>query len=263
MTKSIRRPQAGFTLIELLTVIAIIGILAAIIIPTVGNVQTKAQQTADGSNLRQIGQSALIYAQDNKTRLPSKNLNPTSGVSFARPTSSNTNTTNVHLWAASLAVSTGLNDARMWISRVDQGLPNGDDAPNANVSSVVNGAKDNFTPGFDQAYLAYSVVGGLSSSDPATTPIAFTRGLNTNGAWDLTAGAYKDDGGFIYFMGGNVARYRNLGTTDGVDGDGELIGTDGNKTNNILRTIKPSRSVYANGNTGNTAAANGVPGTGS
>jgi prepilin-type processing-associated H-X9-DG protein/prepilin-type N-terminal cleavage/methylation domain-containing protein len=61
--------QSAFTLIELLTVIAIIGILAAIIIPTVGKVRESARKAQSLSNLRQIGQAVIMYAQDNKDRL--------------------------------------------------------------------------------------------------------------------------------------------------------------------------------------------------
>jgi len=67
------RPRASrraFTLIELLTVIAIIGILAAIIIPTVGRVRDSAARTDCASNQRQIGQALLLYAQDNRQNLP-------------------------------------------------------------------------------------------------------------------------------------------------------------------------------------------------
>ncbi|NDC74549.1 prepilin-type N-terminal cleavage/methylation domain-containing protein [bacterium] len=60
----------AFTLIELLTVIAIIGILAAIIIPTVGRVRAAARMTTDMSNLRQIGQAAAGYVSDNKGAMP-------------------------------------------------------------------------------------------------------------------------------------------------------------------------------------------------
>ncbi|MDR1284531.1 MAG: prepilin-type N-terminal cleavage/methylation domain-containing protein [Opitutaceae bacterium] len=65
------RPAShAFTLIELLTVIAIIGILAAIIIPTVGKVRQTAQRAACASNLRQIGTAVIAYATDNKDWLP-------------------------------------------------------------------------------------------------------------------------------------------------------------------------------------------------
>ncbi|AHF89715.1 hypothetical protein OPIT5_05210 [Opitutaceae bacterium TAV5] len=60
---------SGFTLIELLTVIAIIGILAAIIIPTVGRVRETAKASACASNLRQLAAACLLYANENKDRL--------------------------------------------------------------------------------------------------------------------------------------------------------------------------------------------------
>ena len=44
--------RSGFTLIELLTVIAIIAILAAILIPVVGSVRASARSSVCQSNLR-------------------------------------------------------------------------------------------------------------------------------------------------------------------------------------------------------------------
>lgn len=49
-----RAPRGGFTLIELLTVIAVIGILAAIIVPVLGRVRVKAASAKSASNLRQL-----------------------------------------------------------------------------------------------------------------------------------------------------------------------------------------------------------------
>jgi prepilin-type N-terminal cleavage/methylation domain-containing protein/prepilin-type processing-associated H-X9-DG protein len=65
-----RAPRTAFTLIELLTVIAIIGILAAILIPTVGKVRTAARKVQCVSNQRQLALGVLAYAYDNKGRLP-------------------------------------------------------------------------------------------------------------------------------------------------------------------------------------------------
>ncbi|AHF90406.1 N-terminal cleavage protein [Opitutaceae bacterium TAV5] len=65
-----RRPRSAFTLIELLTVIVIIGILAAIIIPVTVKVRSSARRVQCVSNLRQIGIGIANYVTDNKGILP-------------------------------------------------------------------------------------------------------------------------------------------------------------------------------------------------
>ena len=74
--RSVAIRASGFTLIELLTVIAIIGILAAIIIPTVGKVRIAAKGSQCLSNLRQMGMGVNLFAADNRGRLPRVGLNP-------------------------------------------------------------------------------------------------------------------------------------------------------------------------------------------
>lgn len=65
-----KQSSSGFTLIELLTVIAIIGILAAILIPVVGRVRESARAVQCVSNLRQIGQGIHLYAEAHRGNAP-------------------------------------------------------------------------------------------------------------------------------------------------------------------------------------------------
>jgi prepilin-type N-terminal cleavage/methylation domain-containing protein len=60
----------AFSLIELLTVIGIIGILSALLLPALARAKNGARSVACIGNLHQIGLALNIYVQDNRDRLP-------------------------------------------------------------------------------------------------------------------------------------------------------------------------------------------------
>lgn len=70
MKKETSSHTHGFTLIELLTVIAVIGILAAILIPITSRVRESARASQCRTNLRQISVATLLAMQDNRSRFP-------------------------------------------------------------------------------------------------------------------------------------------------------------------------------------------------
>jgi prepilin-type N-terminal cleavage/methylation domain-containing protein/prepilin-type processing-associated H-X9-DG protein len=59
----------GFTLIEILVVIAIIAILAALLLPALGNAKAKALATACANNIKQLSEALQLYADENEDLL--------------------------------------------------------------------------------------------------------------------------------------------------------------------------------------------------
>ncbi len=57
--------RAGFSIIELLTVIAIIGILAALIFPVMGSARKKARETQCITNMQEIHRALKLFKNDN------------------------------------------------------------------------------------------------------------------------------------------------------------------------------------------------------
>lgn len=68
--RTLRRPTRGFTLIELMVVLAIIGVLAALIVPNVLGRADEARVTAARTDVGHLMQALKLYRLDNQ-RYPS------------------------------------------------------------------------------------------------------------------------------------------------------------------------------------------------
>ncbi len=231
MKNSKRRSDAGLTLIELLTVLAILGILLAIIIPTVGGARESAQRAVDASNLRELGKAALIYAADNRDALP----NPQQA---SRPVAGSNE--RYWQWFGQLARYGGFNDPALLISDLDSAIDQ------TAVPLLVLDPTVSSPPTLDAQLTAlgttsFNVVAGIRVNDRPTTPIAFTRGLTTAGTWselgssddDPNRGVYGETGGHIVFLGGNVEFFSAI--------ENQLVGNNGRPTSNLRQAV-PNRT---------------------
>lgn len=216
----------GFTLIELLTVIAIIGILAALIFPTIGKVRETAQRTVDANNLREIVKAASIYAADNNDRLPDPTV-----VAAQYPGLG----AGPYAWAGILAQRGIVTDPTFYFAKND---PFFNGSYPAAIVDPTNHA--NLSAEFGSRTLSFEFVGGLRMGDAPSTPVAYTRGLQVTGLWDATSGTYKDTGGHVAFLGGNVQFYPNLTETDS-----RLTLTNGAKGTSVRQAIPVTARIYA------------------
>ena len=81
---SSRRSHPGFTLIELLVVVAIIAVLTAMLLPSLSKAREQAKRVQCQSNLRQIYNGFVMYANEFKDRIPPVGNSATAGKGWHR-----------------------------------------------------------------------------------------------------------------------------------------------------------------------------------
>ncbi|MAB76403.1 MAG: hypothetical protein CMO47_08095 [Verrucomicrobiales bacterium] len=66
-----RTARSGFTMVEILVVVAILGILVAILVPSLGRAKQIAEAMVNTTNLKNIATATLAWAGDHGNKLPS------------------------------------------------------------------------------------------------------------------------------------------------------------------------------------------------
>jgi prepilin-type N-terminal cleavage/methylation domain-containing protein len=233
---TVSRQRKGFTLIELLTVIAIIGVLAAVLFPGVQGVMRSAKKNSALNKLRSIGQGYMNWAQGGKVMV--KTGTWVSGGAVATKTSE---------YAANLAVGAALDSGELWFVDGDAMLEKNTIVLMPKNVIRVSGTTNIIDPAFTTAITqgtgtSWTVYSGTSSGlvGSVAVPLAWTRGLNNAGSWPqadgtATGSVWGSEGGHIVYGDGHVSWV----TDTLVTGQNYFTKTDGTPTANWLE----SRSV--------------------
>jgi len=227
-----RSARRGFTLVELLTVIAVIGILAAILIPSVSSVRKSARRAEAAAQLRRIHAAYTVYSEGG-TRVR--------GI----------NASNVHEFARILAQYAELNDPNQWIVEEDPLVQAEPTLPVVIATPPPSGSGNwELNADFANFPLSFAVANRLSVQAPSSTPLAWTRGLNANGTWNSLdsndPGVYGDEGGHVLFLSGEVKFFKDLS----ADGGQLLNYTTKQPTGNMAEALSPgAQGLDTNGTT--------------
>lgn len=204
------RRSKGFTLIEVLTVIAIIAILSAILVPTVTQMRETARKTKDINNLRQIINASLLFASTNSERFVSEN-NAIDANGRVVATGSGSSIDDV---IGTLAAGAGLNELNTWVSDSDGAGMNLTGPVPVLVGAVGAVALNDLLIGGGGpdvgGSVSYCYTLNLTTASPSTTPLTFSRMDSTAASTWAATDIYGTDGGHIGFVGGNVSWYEDL-----------------------------------------------------
>ncbi len=202
MNTPTRKSRKGFTLIELLTVIAIIGILAAVLFPGVQGVMLSAKKNSALNKIRSIGQGYMNWAGGTKS------------IATGAWASSLNQTTSVSGYAAILAYGATLNSGSLWFVDGDPAVDLIAQIP-ANVITVSGSTisiNTQFATAMSQGKSSWDLYTPTSRSlvGNVTTPLGWSRGLTIAGTWPAAGTGAQDSiwgtsGGHICYGDGHVS----------------------------------------------------------
>jgi prepilin-type processing-associated H-X9-DG protein len=234
----------SFTLLEIVFTIVIIGILLAIFLPAMSSIKLAAQKIKDQSNLRTIAGAWKEYPIERGILMDIEGEGADYGIWFAFSLGGSVKSQ----FNRSKSI---LNDPSVYISPGDKYASKAIDThivragEDKEVSWLMYnfGWSNAFSDDFDSGgfIFSYCTIASLDGSVPlATTPLAFTRGLKTDGTWDEKYGLYGSKGGYVVFCDGHVTW---------IDGGkpAKFLHWNGQEYTSDIRQAVPNVAKFGNG----------------
>jgi prepilin-type processing-associated H-X9-DG protein len=205
--RNVKYKNQSFTLMEIVFTITIIGILLAICLPVMSSIKLSAQKVKDQSNLQTIAKGWYECVVNRGWIIGNANGGDffISGLMQRLAGREKNNVSDMIL-----------NDPQVWLSPGDKYASKFPmeaicqfDSSSGQITyfpwdgnwTNVNNALFSGWSLVSYCFIAY----GPNSNVPLeTTPLAFTRGLCTDGTWDEKAGLYGSKGGYVVFCDGHV-----------------------------------------------------------
>jgi len=216
----------AFSLLEILVVLAVMGLLAGMLLPTLETVQERARRIVTAQELRQISLAYWTFAEaEGRPRI------------FQAESA--------HDWAATLARETGLDTAELYWIEEDPLLAGMVGQPPRFILSPGTRPDRPVDPRFLKMPLSLTLVSHLPPGVSKThTPLFWTRGLRPDGRWNARTadnpGVFGEAGGFVGFLDGTVEFYQHLGVDGGVLRDYQ----NGQPTSDIRQALPPGARIH-------------------
>ena len=211
-----RHKISGFTIVELLSVLTMLAVFMGVLFPVGEKIIEKSRRAATASDLRQIALAYGAFLAENEDNWQA----------FAK-------ITKIADFAKILAESNYITDAALYYTKTDPEI-----ADKELPKTIGIRTDDGFT--IDKTFAAipahFVVITKISKNAPqATTPVAYTRGLNPqSGSWDKS-GVYGQEGGYVAFLDGHVKFYKKV----------ELLKfNSGELTNSIKEAVNQTASAF-------------------
>lgn len=183
-----KRRHSAFTLIELVVVISIIGVLMSFVLPSVSDVMGRSRRANAQNCLQKIAHAYLMYRNEH----------------------GDFSTDDVESFALLMARAGLLNDPNAYnFDTLAQSVNH------IKKDTIVTGNGQTESHCWSDAHQTQSfsvhvIVGLDESCSETTTPIAYTRGLKSDGTWDKDHDVFGGKGGLIAFLDGHVKWYPDV-----------------------------------------------------